>query len=320
MKRLGRYVAKAAFGFVAIGLVLSGCSSPDVGSVAIPSSHSVVIPSTGSPSAKGAPAARVDHVVILVEENQNSTTILGNGDAPFINTLAKDNALATNYRAVAHPSLPNYLALTSGTTAGITDDCDPGAGCTAQVPSIADSIEKSGRTWKMYAESMPTACAPRNSGLYGVRHNPFMYYPRVTGDPASCAQHVVPLTQLAADLKSAASLPDYVFISPNTCNDMHDCPVATGDAWLSHQVPKILASPAFTTQNSLLVLTWDEDDNADNTVATIFAGPAARKSYESSRPYTHYSLLRTIENLWGLEPLTPNDTNATDMSDMIRPG
>lgn len=307
-------------GLGALGLVLSGCSSPDGGAVTIPPSQSVAIHPSGSPAAKIAPAPRVDHVVILVEENQNSTTILGNEAAPYINKLAKDNALATNYRGVSHPSLPNYLALTSGTTAGITDDCDPGAGCTARVANIADSIEKSGRTWKMYAESMPEPCASRNSDLYGVRHNPFMYYPSVTKNSASCAEHVVPLTQLAEDLKSAAGLPDYVFISPNVCNDMHDCPVATGDAWLSRQVPKILASPAFTTQNSLLVLTWDEDEDDDNTVVTIFAGPAARKSYESSRPYTHYSLLHTVESLWGLEPLTRNDKNATVISDMLRDG
>ena len=318
MKLLGRYLGKLVFGFLALGLVLSGCSAADGAPVTFPPSPSSSIQPSGTPTQKNAQPASVDHVVILLEENQNSTTILGNPAAPYINKLAKDNALATNYRAVSHPSLPNYLALTSGTTAGFTNDCDPGPGCTAQVPNITDSIEKSGRTWKMYAESMPKACTPRNSGLYGVRHNPFMYYPSVTNNAASCAKHVVPLTQLATDLKSAATLPDYVFISPNTCNDMHDCPVATGDTWLSHQVPKILDSPAFTTQNSLLALTWDEDESANNTVVTIFAGPAAKKSYESAVPYTHYSLLRTIENLWGLAPLTQNDKNATDMSDMLR--
>jgi hypothetical protein len=170
----------------------------------------------------------------------------------------------------------------------------------------------------MYAESMPQPCSSRNTDLYGVRHNPFVYYPSITLDPAYCAEHVVPLTQLADDLKSTMSLPDYVFISPNVCNDMHDCPVSTGDDWLSRRVPEILRSPAFTKQNSLLVLTWDEDENDDNTVATIFAGPAARKSYESSRAYNHYSLLHTVESLWGLQPLTPNDKNAPIMTDMLK--
>ena len=187
-----------------------------------------------------------------------------------------------------------------------------------EVPNIANSLDKAGHTWKMYAESMPKPCASRNTDLYGVRHNPFVYYPGITDDPAYCAEHVVPLTQLAEDLKSTSSLPDYVFISPNVCNDTHDCPVATGDDWLSRQIPSILNSPAFTKQNSLLVLTWDEDDNEDNTVATIFAGPAARKSYKSAKPYNHYSLLRTVESFWDLEPLTNNDKNASIMSDMLK--
>ena len=276
--------------------------------------------STGSPESEPVPRAGLDHVVIIVEENRARSTILGNDAAPYINKLANENALATNYRAVTHPSLPNYLAMTSGTTAGITKTCEPGKGCTARVPNITDAIEESGRTWKMYAESMPAPCTAKNSGLYAVRHNPFMYYPGVTDDKDHCAAHVVPLTQLAADLKSAAGLPDYVFISPNLCNDMHDCPVATGDAWLSRQVPKILGSPAFTTQNSLLVITWDEDEDegGNNTVPTIFAGPAARTAYKSHRRYSHYSLLRTIESQWGLAPMTENDRNAPLMEDMLK--
>lgn len=169
----------------------------------------------------------------------------------------------------------------------------------------------------MYAESMPAPCTAGNSDPYAVKHNPFMYYPSVTDNKASCAAHVVPLTQLSGDLKAAASLPNYVFISPNLCNDMHDCPVATGDAWLSHQVPAILASHAFTSQNSLLVITWDEGADNNNTVSTIFAGPAARRAYRSGVAYSHYSLLHTIESLWGLAPLTDNDRNAPVMSDLL---
>ncbi|MGL3807144.1 alkaline phosphatase family protein [Paeniglutamicibacter sp. R2-26] len=262
----------------------------------------------------------IGHVVVIVEENHSRSSILGNRDAPYINKLAAANALATNYRAVAHPSLPNYLAMTSGTTARITTDCTPGDGCMAEVPNIAELLEASGRTWKMYAQSMPAPCTAADSGTYAVRHNPFMYYPGVTGDSASCRAHVVPLPRLDEDLRSAAGLPDLVFIAPNLCNDMHDCSVATGDAWLSHLVPRILASPAFTTQNSLLVLTWDEDENdgGNNTVPTILAGPAARQGVESRRPYNHYSLLRTLENLWGLPPLTANDGKAATMDDLLR--
>lgn len=322
MSRKKRFLVAVASGVIALVPLVAGCTSPGPSAGQSPSATAPrPSPSApaGSPEPLPVPKAGLDHVVIIVEENESASNILGNEDAPYINKLATENALATNYRAVTHPSLPNYLAMTSGTNAGITDDCEPGDGCTARVPNITDAIEQSGRTWKMYAESMPAPCTAKNSGLYAVRHNPFMYYPGVTDDKAHCEAHVVPLTQLDEDLASSAGLPDYVFISPNICNDMHDCPVETGDAWLSRRVPKILASPAFTTQNSLLVITWDEDDDdgGNNTVPTIFAGPAARQAYESDRKYGHYSLLRTIEDQWGLAPLTKNDKKAPAMDDML---
>jgi phospholipase C len=127
---------------------------------------------------------------------------------------------------------------------------------------------------------------------------------------------VVPFTQFAADLASA--LPAFSFISPNLCNDMHDCSVATGDAWLAREVPAILASRAFTAQRSLLVVTFDEGDSSDNVVDCVFAGPAAKRGFVSSRPYTHYSLLRTIENGFGLPVLTGDDAAAIPMSDLLR--
>ena len=109
-----------------------------------------------------------------------------------------------------------------------------------------------------------------------------------------------------------------MLITPDLCNDMHDCPVKTGDDWLSQQVPKILASPAFTAQNSLLVITWDEGDASTNRALTIFAGPAARTAVRSDAPYNHYSLLHTIENAWGLPPLTANDGSAPVMGDLLK--
>jgi phospholipase C len=260
----------------------------------------------------------LDHVVIIVEENKPSQAIIGNSDAPYINKLATDYALANNYQAVAHASLPNYLALTGGTNAGITDDCSPGGKCTANTPNITERIAQSGRSWKMYAEDMPAPCTAKNSGKYAVRHNPFMYYPSVTADKNSCAAHVVPLTQLDQDLASASSLPNYLFISPDLCNDTHDCPIRTGDEWLARLVPRILGSPAFTSQKSLLVVTWDEGSDGDNQVATVFAGPAARQGFTSDAAYTHYSLLHTIEEAWGLQPLTDNDRSAPSMAELLK--
>lgn len=296
---------------------------PGVGPSVSPSAPGVVRsvspsgPAPGQSKGTAAGPGGFDHVVIIVEENKPASDVLGKAAAPYINKLAAESALATNYQALTHPSLPNYLALTSGTTAGITDDCSPGGNCTATVPSIVDRIGQSGRSWKMYAEGMPAPCAASNSGKYAVRHNPFMYYPGITGDRNNCAAHVVPFTRFSADVASVSTLPNYVFISPNLCNDMHDCPVETGDAWLAQQVPLILGSPAFVTQKSLLVITWDEGSDESNAVGAIFAGPAAKKGYQSGSPYSHYSLLHTIEASWGLAPLTNNDQGAPVMDDLL---
>ncbi len=297
----------------------TGPSVSKTGTASVPVEGQSVSPPP-PPQSSGTAAAGAggfDHVVIIVEENNPASDILGTAAAPYINKLAAESALAKNYQAIAHPSLPNYLALTSGTTAGITDDCSPGGSCTAAVPSIVDRIGQSGRSWKMYAEDMPAPCTAANSGKYAVKHNPFMYYPGITGDSNNCAAHVVPFTRFPADLASASTLPNYVFISPNLCNDMHDCAVGTGDAWLAQQVPQILASPAFRTQKSLLVITWDEGSDESNAVGTVFAGPAAKKGYQSEAPYSHYSLLHTIEASWGLAPLTDNDKGAPVMNDLL---
>jgi acid phosphatase len=161
------------------------------------------------------------------------------------------------------------------------------------------------------------ACYSRNSGEYAVKHNPFVYYENIRGNQSRCEAHVVPYTSFPADLKSASTLPDYSFISPNMCNDMHNCTIQAGDSWLAREVPRILASPAFTRQNSLLVVVWDEGHKSDNRVLAIFAGAAAKKGYVSRAKYDHYSLLRTIESVWHLPPLTRNDANAPVMTDML---
>jgi acid phosphatase len=261
----------------------------------------------------------IDHIVIIVEENKPKSAIVGNAAAPYINSLLDTYASAVNYYGITHPSLPNYIALTSGTAAGITANCNPpSSSCQANVPNIADEIEKSGRSWKEYTESMPTPCGTSNSGKYAVKHNPFMYFPQIRNDKARCDAHVVPFTQFSTDLTSKESLPDYTFITPDMCNDMHDCSISTGDIWLSKVVPSILKSPAFTEQHSLLVVTWDEGSRTDNNIPTIFAGPAAKKGYQSTDKYDHYSLLHTIETQWKLNTLTQNDANASVMNSLLR--
>lgn len=270
------------------------------------------------PSAPPTPA-RLQHVVVIVEENKPASSVIGNPDAPFVNALAQAGAQAQQYSAVAHPSLPNYLALTSGTTAGITSDCNPpGGSCLDTGPNLAEELDSAGHSWRMYAESMPAPCTTANTSRYAVKHNPFLYFPSVTNDAAYCAWHDVPYDRFASDLATTTSLPDFSFISPDLCDDMHDCSIATGDAWLQANVPRILASAAFTRQRSLLVITFDEGDQADNVVTCIFAGSAARVHTVSAAPFTHYSLLRTIELEWGLAPLSAEDASATPMTALLK--
>ena len=262
----------------------------------------------------------ISHIFIIMMENRTYSSIVGNPSAPYLNSLIAHSALATNYFGVTHPSLPNYLALTSGSTDSTTTDCNPpGAGCIVNVANIADSIQSSNRTWKAYAEGMPSPCYMLNnlSTNFATKHVPFLYYHDIVSNSQRCNSHVVPYTQLAIDLKSAQTTPNFAFITPNLCNDMHDCSTSVGDSWLSANVPVILNSPAFTSSPSLLVITWDEGDAADNHIATIFAGSAAKSGYRSSTTFNHYSLLHTIEYVWGLKPLTTNDQNAPLMTSLL---
>jgi len=276
-------------------------------------------PSAASPATAARPLPRLAHIVLIVMENESSAAIIGDPHAPFLNSLADHYALAADYSALFHPSLPNYIALTSGSNQGITDDrSPPGAGYAVSAVNLADRIEASGRTWKLYGESMPAPGYASDTGLYATRHIPFLYYRDILDDPARRTGHIVPFTRLAGDLRSAATMPDFVFITPNLRDDMHDAPVAVGDAWLSRVVPAILASPAFVTTRSLLVITWDEGVGADQHIATILAGSGAKLHYRSNRPYDHYSLLHTIEADWGLPPLTANDAPAATMGELLR--
>ncbi len=257
------------------------------------------------------------HIFIVVEENHSYSEIIGSTAAPYINSLTSQNGLATNYFAISHPSLPNYLALTGGSTFGMTTDCAP-TSCPVNAANIADRVEASGRTWKAYEESMPSACYLSDSGEYVPKHNPFVYYADIQGNASRCQSHDVPYSQLATDLASDSTTPNYVFITPNLCDDMHDCSVSTGDKWLQSNLPAIFTSPAWTTQTSLMLITWDEDDgNASNHVATLVIGPSVIPGYLSSTVYNHYSLLKTLEQDWSLAALTTNDSGATAMSDFF---
>jgi len=254
------------------------------------------------------------HIAIVVLENRSEGSIIGNASAPYVNSLAHAYAYLDNYTAVAHPSLPNYLALIGGDTFGITSDC---TGCFLPARNLADLLADAGISGKAYMEDMPRACFAGSRGRYAQKHNPFAYFDDIRNDPRRC-QSIVPYTELATDL-ATGNLPSFIWITPNLCHDMHDCGVSTGDRWLADNLPPLLGSPAFSQQPALLAIVWDEDDGrALNRVPLILAGPQVRTGYVSHQPADHYSLLRTIEAAWGLPPLTSNDANAQPIGDVFQ--
>ena len=215
--------------------------------------------------------------------------------------LAAEYPVATDYHGVTHPSLPNYLALTSGSTWSITDDGYhrlPAGGLGAQLTSA--SVE-----WRAYMEGMTRGCF--NSPYpYALKHNPFAYYGR------GCPSQVVSFTHFAADMKG--EVPRLVWITPGLCHDGHDCSTAVADRWLSRVVPQIMATSAWQ-DNGVLFITWDEGFGTGNHVLTlvIHANPMARRS---SRSYDHYSMLATIEDRLGL-PRLGHAARATPMNDLL---
>jgi phosphatidylinositol-3-phosphatase len=231
-------------------------------------------------------SATYTHVVVVVMENHELSRIVGSSEAPYENALADECGVATEYYGVAHPSLPNYIAMTAGTTAGITDDKAPhDHGLTN-----ASIFLQAGSHWRSYQESMPSNCELSSSGLYAVKHNPAAYFTNVR---AACAKRDVPLP--SSPSFSAA----YTFVTPNRCNDMHDCSVSTGDTWLRAFVPRILASPEYRHGHLVLFLTWDEGGGRSGTnhIPLIVVAPSVPVGLRVSTRYTHYGLLRTVEEL-----------------------
>jgi phosphatidylinositol-3-phosphatase len=252
---------------------------------------------TGSPPVR----APERHVFLIVMVNHRPAAALA---GPFTASLAATYGEAANYKAVAHPSVPNYLALTSGSTWSMKDDSYhvlPGS-------DLGDQLTKAGVSWRAYMEGLgPQGCL--NSPLpYDPGHNPFAFY------GGQCPANVVPLTSLTGDL--AGTTPRFVWITPDRCHDTHDCPVSAGDEWLRQTVGAIMASKAWSS-NGMLFITWDEDDGSgDNHVLTLVVAPTLGHRV-SNQPYTHYSLLATVEDLLGVARLG-EAVAAQPMRDLIQ--
>lgn len=266
------------------------------------------------------PSGNIKHVFVVVMENHSYNEVWNTSSSPYITSLGNSFARATNYHATNHPSLPNYLDLYGGDNYSITTDCNPSSSCHINATNLADNLEAKGLTWKGYMESMPSPCYLTTSGNYAPKHNPFVYFDDIRTNTTRCSSHDVPYTSLSGDLASAATTPNYSMIVPNLCDDMHDCSVSTGDNWLKTNLPPILNSPACTSDKCLLILIWDEDDGSQgNQVLAIFAGSGAKTGgVTSAVSYTHFSMLRTIENIFGLPTQTSNDAAASPMTDLLR--
>jgi hypothetical protein len=243
-------------------------------------------------------------------ENHSYGEIIGSAEAPYINSLARQCGLASAYHNVSHPSLPNYIAATSGlpppALAPFKSDCSPSRACATSGPSIFAQV----RSWKAYEQSMPRPCAHADAGTYAVRHNPPPYYIALQG----CARNDVSYGRLAADL-AHRKLPAFSFLTPNLVDDMHDGTIADGDRWLRTNLPAILHSADYRSGTTVVLITWDEGEGgatgncARNTrdagcrVATLVVSPSTPAGTRSATLFNHYSLLATTERLLGVPAL-----------------
>jgi len=312
-------------------------------------------PLANSVRADGHDHADFDHVFIIMMENTGYNTLIGNPNAPFINFAAATSGLATNYFGISHPSQPNYIAATSGSTNGVADDNDT----TIDVPNIVDQLESHGKSWKGYMQSFSLCATPLahacGNQLYERKHNPFITYKDVQSNPARVA-NIVDFSQLATDLANGR-VPDYVWISPDQCHDMHGrghvatepdatCDfsqveplISKGDTFLLNTVNAIMTSKAWTG-NSVIFITWDESDftgtgpsgfgdtsgccNANpggGHVVTLVISRTLRFARSSDDAANHYSMMATIEDNWHLGCLanTCDRDSVRPMRDLVGP-
>jgi phosphatidylinositol-3-phosphatase len=309
---------------------------------------------TASAASSRSDLKNFQHVWVIMMENTGFDALIGNPNAPWINQAAATYGLATSAFGVTHPSQPNYIAATSGSTNGVADDNDT----TIDVPNIVDQLESHGKTWKAYMQNL-SLCATKfdhacGNQLYERKHNPFVSYQDVQSNPARMA-NVVDLSQLTTDLNSNR-VPDYSWISPDQCNDMHGraatpsdpCDfsqvqslISAGDTFLRNTVGQIMASQAWTG-NSAIFITWDESDftgsgpfgfgdtsgccdsppgDGGGHVVTLVISHSDQSARTSSVDYNHYSILATIEGGWKLGCLafTCDTANVPAMTDLVGP-
>ena len=278
-------------------------------------------PPVGTPVPAGSPFASAaaggqplfGHVYVIVFENHGYDAVVKGAQMPYLKSLIAKGGLATAYQAVARPSQPNYIALFSGDVQDIDDDNVHNI----DAPNLADQLEGKGKSWSVSAENVPGGCftgatakgGRDGPGTYARKHEPAISFASISRNPLRCAR-IHDLT--AIDPAEA----DFQLIVPNLCNDAHDCPLSTADKWLSKLAPKILDSDAFK-KDGLLIVVFDEAESRQaNHVPLVAVGPSVKPGTTSDAPATHYSLVRTIEDNWGLGCLA-RTCSATDLGGLF---
>ena len=275
----------------------------------------------------GSQLTNVQTVFVIVMENKDWTAIHGNSDCPYINnTLLSVASHAEQY--FSPPGLvksePNYLWLEAGTNFGINNDDLPAANHISTAKHLVTLLENAGISWRTYQESYNPGDNPGvDNRPYIAHHNPFVYFDDIANNPGRLAKHVRPYSELAGDLKRN-NVARYNFITPNVTNDMHSLALDSnskekqGDNWLARELPAILSSPAYTNHGALF-LTWDEDSNDNGRpIGMILLSPLAKgHGYSNSIRYSHSSLLRTVQTIFGVGPFLGDAANATDLADLF---
>ncbi|HWU21475.1 MAG TPA: alkaline phosphatase family protein [Nocardioides sp.] len=284
---MSRPVLRTFLAVVAVAVLTAGCG-------AAPSAPQVA--QQAAAPARTVPANQITKVLVFVVENHSMSQM--RTGMPWVYDQALTYGYTTDYHAIRHPSLPNYLSIAGGSTFGVTDDRPPSAHPLSG-PSVFGRALSSGHTAKLYAESMPADCYRSNSGLYAVRHNPWTYF---TAERTPCRRRDVPLSALAGDITDG-TLPNVGMVIPNVCNDAHDCSLATANRWLRAKVGAVKAGPDFTSGRLAIVITADEDDhNEGNKVLTVVMQKSLHGRVVGTA-LNHYGLSRSLSQVTHTTPL-----------------
>lgn len=262
--------------------------------------------------------AQINHVVVVVEENHSFSEVIGNSTVPYLNSLASKYGLATQYYGNTHPSIGNYFMMTTGQIITNNEAAPP---ATVNADNIARELVAAGKTWKSYAESLPSVGYLGGDVYpYAQHHNPFVFFSDVQSS-ATQANNVVPFTQFAADL-SSGQLPNFSFVVPNQLNNAHDGSLAQADAWLNQNINPLISSSLFQ-KDGLLVILFDESDFTDlangggHTVA-VFVSPFAKKNFQSSTTYQHQNTLHFVLQALGVSNYPGLSGVAQGMSEFLQ--